>query len=83
MFFKLNYAIDKYELAQFHTAYDFLPPRYLFIFNWKKTALQCCTVFSCTTMQISLITSFLTLLPLPTLFHPSRPSQSAKLGSLC
>ena len=55
-----------------------------FFFNWREIALQCFDGFCCTTTQISYnytyIPSLLSLLTLPA-SHPSRSSQSARLGS--
>ena len=60
---------------------------YLF-FNWKKIVLQSYVDFCCTTMQISHNFTYVCIFPptpLPPLLpsHPSRSSQSTRLGSMC
>ena len=55
-------------------------------FNWRKIALQCCVGFCHTTTWISHnYTDITSLLSLPPLLpsHPTRSSQSSRLGSLC
>ena len=52
-----------------------------FFFNWRKTALQCCDSFRCTTAEISRNCTYTA--PLLSLHPTARDHQSAWLGSPC
>ena len=50
-------------------------------FNWRKISLQCCLGFCCTTAQISHNNTYMSWASSCSPSHPSRSSQSTRLGS--
>ena len=54
------------------------------MFSWRIIALQGCVGFCCSTRRITYKYTYIrSLLSLPLLSHPARPSQGTRLSSLC